>query len=507
MHLFRTRYTLELEGLKGSVAADTIPRPICFELGYSYSGFEDMYSSEFSFPVSSTPSSEFDWPSHSHTSHSSPTSEFAMLEEMTSPALYPAPPADWDPSLAPMLSAFEAAPRAPVTHRVNHRRAFSVSIWSAKSCFLTEFAGLGFGSASDEDITTGAQEMTWCGREEDIVLRLQVNVLGPVFGGLTGNLELSQICELNANMDLKLQQMTLDRYIFEEIFLEQESVNFSMQGTQGLRRRGQSCSGYNRAYVDCQAELRNCLESSQAISNSAINPNSGHYDESCIVLEICTETVSRTLIYRPEQLDASTRIVLNPVQEDSSTTEFRMQHQLHRAVGLHVVHIAQPDGNPVTHTPASFLTSRYAYERDILAFLPHGGFGAVYVHYARYRILSRIAGEVGLQINKPSQESSTNTVPLTYLDLLAWAGVNAGSFGNEKALIMRSEQLRWELSLQDNPTAANAVLRNHLNALAAEPVRSMTSRDPSLAWSVVDLRARLPANVIGPRHHYQHRRG
>ncbi|KAJ6586627.1 hypothetical protein B0H10DRAFT_1961649 [Mycena sp. CBHHK59/15] len=33
-------------------------------------------------------------------------------------------------------------------------------------------------------------------------------------------------------------------------------------------------SGYNRAYVDCQAELRNCLESSQAISNSAINPNS-----------------------------------------------------------------------------------------------------------------------------------------------------------------------------------------------------------------------------------------
>ncbi|KAJ6597435.1 hypothetical protein B0H10DRAFT_1959733 [Mycena sp. CBHHK59/15] len=270
------------------------------------------------------------------------------------------------------------------------------------------------------------------------------------------------------------------------------------------------------------------------------------------VLEICTETVSRTLIYRPEQLvllcldmptisvqefvhgiserdlaaggflmrflrdlpsnappciDASTRIVLNPVQEDSSTTEFRMQHQLHREVGLHVVHIAQPDGNPVTHTPASFLTSRYAYERDILAFLPHGGFGAVYVHYARYRILSRIAGEVGLQINKPSQESSTNTVPLTYLDLLAWAGVNAGSFGNEKALIMRCEQLRWELSLQDNPTAANAVLRNHLNALAAEPVRSMTSRDPSLAWSVADLRARLPANVIGPRHHYQHRRG
>ncbi|KAF8149255.1 hypothetical protein K438DRAFT_1779438 [Mycena galopus ATCC 62051] len=77
--------------------------------GYSYSGFEDMYSSEFSFPVSSTPSSEFDWPSHSHTSHSSPTSEFATLE-MTSPALYPSPPADWDPSLASMLSAFEAAP-------------------------------------------------------------------------------------------------------------------------------------------------------------------------------------------------------------------------------------------------------------------------------------------------------------------------------------------------------------------------------------------------------------
>ncbi|KAJ7863208.1 hypothetical protein B0H13DRAFT_2565371 [Mycena leptocephala] len=33
-----------------------------------------------------------------------------MLEEMTSLALYPAPSADWDPSLAPMLSAFEAVP-------------------------------------------------------------------------------------------------------------------------------------------------------------------------------------------------------------------------------------------------------------------------------------------------------------------------------------------------------------------------------------------------------------
>lgn len=155
-----------------------------------------------------------------------------------------------------------------------------------------------------------------------------------------------------------------------------------------------------------------------------------------------------------------------------------------------------------------FLTSRYAYERELLAFLPQGRFGPAYIHYARYRILSRIASEIGLQINKPSQQSSADTVRLTYLDLLGWAGVNAGSFGNEKGLIVRSEQVRWELGLQQNLTAADAVLLNHLNALATEPIRSMTTiRGPSLAWSLAELRARLPANIIGPRHLHHRRRG
>ncbi|KAF8145534.1 hypothetical protein K438DRAFT_2097634 [Mycena galopus ATCC 62051] len=82
--------------------------------GYSYSEFGDMYPSEFSYATSSAPSSEFDWYAHSHTSHSSPASEFAMLEEIAPPAVYSATPTDWDPDLASMLSAFEVAPPDPL---------------------------------------------------------------------------------------------------------------------------------------------------------------------------------------------------------------------------------------------------------------------------------------------------------------------------------------------------------------------------------------------------------
>ncbi|KAJ7787987.1 hypothetical protein B0H14DRAFT_3162897 [Mycena olivaceomarginata] len=56
------------------------------------------------------PSSEYDWYAHSHTSHSSPASEFAMLEEIAPPAVHSATSTDWDPRLASMLSAFEVAP-------------------------------------------------------------------------------------------------------------------------------------------------------------------------------------------------------------------------------------------------------------------------------------------------------------------------------------------------------------------------------------------------------------
>ena len=91
-----------------------------------------------------------------------------------------------------------------------------------------------------------------------------------------------------------------------------------------------------------------------------------------------------------------------------------------------------------------------------------------------------------------------DTIRLTYLDLLGWAGVNAGNFGNEKSLIMWSKQVRWELLEQRNLNAADAVLLSHLNALAAEPIHSMP-RGPSLAWGLAHLRACLPAHVLGPR--------
>ncbi|KAJ7740479.1 hypothetical protein DFH07DRAFT_778412 [Mycena maculata] len=183
----------------------------------------------------------------------------------------------------------------------------------------------------------------------------------------------------------------------------------------------------------------------------------------------------------------SERISLHPVVDDASAEEFRIQHELGPAVGLYAIYPVQQGVDPVTHTAASILTSRYAYECDLLAFLSQGGLGVAYTHYARFRILSRIANEIGLQINKLSQESSVNAVRITYLDLLGWAGVNAGSFGNEKGLIMRSEQVRSELGLQQNPTAANAVLLNHLNVLATEPIRPMTSQAPSLSWSLAEF--------------------
>ncbi|KAJ6583706.1 hypothetical protein B0H10DRAFT_2198215 [Mycena sp. CBHHK59/15] len=101
------------------------------------------------------------------------------------------------------------------------------------------------------------------------------------------------------------------------------------------------------------------------------------------------------------------------------------------------------------------------------------------------RLLGGCFAEELLSEDWDAAESSEDTLTI---------GVNAGSFGNEKSLIMRSKQVQWELLEQRNLNAADAVLLSHLNALAAEPIRSM-ARGPSLSWGLAQLRARLPAHA------------
>ncbi|KAJ7096985.1 hypothetical protein C8R43DRAFT_1169232 [Mycena crocata] len=191
---------------------------------------------------------------------------------------------------------------------------------------------------------------------------------------------------------------------------------------------------------------------------------------------------------------ATAQLVIKPIP-DNSCLHFRSEHCIAPGVNIYSIYILQPTVSTFDSVP-SFLTARYAYERDLLDFLPQGGFGVAYVHYARYRILSRIADEIGLQINRPSHTSVVSRVNLTLPSLLEWAGVNAGSFGNEKGLIIRCEQIQHELSRQAI-SGGHAILLDHLNALATEPVRPMLTRGPSQGWSVSELRRHLPAPAIG----------
>ncbi|KAJ7433205.1 hypothetical protein B0H11DRAFT_2376833 [Mycena galericulata] len=211
----------------------------------------------------------------------------------------------------------------------------------------------------------------------------------------------------------------------------------------------------------------------------------------------------RDVIFLPDCLTSehttSSQITIDPVPDGPTPSQFRLEHNLSDRVNIYSIYIVQPTASGVTQTAAAFLTARYAFERDLLSFLLDGTFGVAYLHYARYRILGRIASETGLQITKPSQDSTVEGVHLTYSALLEWAGVNAGSFGNEKGLIVRSEQIRRQLSFEANISTAQKILLGHLEVLAAEPVRPMMVRPPSLQWPVAELRRQLAATVQGPR--------
>ncbi|KAJ6552902.1 hypothetical protein B0H19DRAFT_1263346 [Mycena capillaripes] len=155
--------------------------------------------------------------------------------------------------------------------------------------------------------------------------------------------------------------------------------------------------------------------------------------------------------------------------------------------------IAQPGINPsvvpTICTPKEILTRRYPTELSTLSTLHLEGYGVAYLHYTRYRILSRVASDTGLQIDKPAQTSLVDGVCIGYQDLFEWAQVNAGSFGNVKRAIVQSEQIREQLSRlpSESLTARQAVLLGNLNTLVRDPDPT-TTRGVAMGWTLADLR-------------------
>lgn len=152
---------------------------------------------------------------------------------------------------------------------------------------------------------------------------------------------------------------------------------------------------------------------------------------------------------------------------------------------------------------AEFLTSRYSHELEILNSLTRDGYGAAYIHYTRFRLLGRIATEIGLDISKPSQTATTSGVRLTYPALFEWATVNAGSFGNKKSIMAQTERARQDLASLTNPTPLQRTLLQQLNDLATDPDLGRTRSVPK-GWSMSQLLLHLSSFVpalrpAGPR--------
>ncbi|KAJ7205827.1 hypothetical protein GGX14DRAFT_397524 [Mycena pura] len=154
---------------------------------------------------------------------------------------------------------------------------------------------------------------------------------------------------------------------------------------------------------------------------------------------------------------------------------------------------------PSPSTPLEFFSSQYSAELQVLRLVAEESerYGLAYIHYTRYRILSRIAVAVGLHINKPSQTATVGGIDLTYSNLLDWAGVKAGNFSNLKALLAQTDQVRLELNRLPQPLSPlQAVVRGHLNSLATDPAPG-TPRSLSMGWTLV--RSRQPgADPVQP---------
>ncbi|KAJ7336898.1 hypothetical protein DFH08DRAFT_813206 [Mycena albidolilacea] len=106
------------------------------------------------------------------------------------------------------------------------------------------------------------------------------------------------------------------------------------------------------------------------------------------------------------------------------------------------------------HSAKEYLSAHYSAEFQILRHvaLDSERYGAACLHYTRYRILSRIAGTLGLHLSKPSQPSTIQGLTFTYNDLIQWAEVNSGTFGNLKTLLACTDNLRARLNRSASAT-------------------------------------------------------
>lgn len=146
------------------------------------------------------------------------------------------------------------------------------------------------------------------------------------------------------------------------------------------------------------------------------------------------------------------------------------------------------------HSAKEYLSEHYSAELRILRHvaLDSERYGAAYLHYTRYRILSWIAGTLGLHLSKPSQPSTIHGLTFTYNDLIQWAEVNSGTFGNLKTLLACTDNLRARLNRSASATTdrQRAVLLTQLNALATDPFPGIQRSNP-MTWTIADLRRKL----------------
>ncbi|KAJ7038389.1 hypothetical protein C8F04DRAFT_1088999 [Mycena alexandri] len=228
---------------------------------------------------------------------------------------------------------------------------------------------------------------------------------------------------------------------------------------------------------------------------------------------------------RPATVSLAPLLTILPEEEEGSEPEFNAPRLRPAAFGLNdVLNVAQlmsdvewgrwfapfvqhlldmpipiqsPPASPPTNAvltrpapPASarqLLSLRYTAELHILEALSGQGYGTAYIHYTRYHLLKHIASATGLSIDKPSQTSSIDGVPLNYQDLFDWAQVNPGTFANVKPTIVNSERVRRELSRsQSTLNSPQRVLLGHLSALATDP-SPHDGQVVALRWGLSEL--------------------
>ncbi|KAJ7230120.1 hypothetical protein GGX14DRAFT_553605 [Mycena pura] len=166
----------------------------------------------------------------------------------------------------------------------------------------------------------------------------------------------------------------------------------------------------------------------------------------------------------------------------------------------------RPTASAMNKEPVSLeekIRVRYRRDLDILHRLPGAGeYGTAYQLYTRYRVLSRVAAEIGLDINKPAQTSTFDGHSVTYDNLFQWAQINPRSFANNKSVITNSERIRTQLAAQTRWTPSQAAMLRELTILATDP--AMQRRQAQcLTWTVAQLRRQIQA-ANGPRSCFEH---